>query len=1074
MQIDTNNNLRQLIQNAIHHLDHVLPGQAPIHDFVHHNTLHGFQHLPFEQALAEFTRLTGIRCYLTAEQFRKLYEQGRISDADIDAALNQHFTGAGQKPLCNLDGKTITAHQLHRLALLCDLPVLGPAEWEWQVQELAVLDQHQGVAESPRQLWHSLLDHLGLDSPDLHPEQLLDLSREQAEAWSSNHDASEQANEKPKMRQQALDKIQALFAQVGDGLSLRSLAQALTGIDILDSVRPVLIRWCASLLDEGMAPWRLAQRPTAGLYRAWLDSVDYDALPIFQELTDWQHLKAKLPEEAVDAIIQQLQHLAIPKERWPGYLQRLALEIPGWSGLINWRETHPNYPFHSDTPPLLADYLALRLILDRLYLQQICRENWRIDARLDKLHAYCCKNTAEFSVRQALFSGQLPEYLAQAAQRQLARSSSTYQDWESLNERIWTWEHSPLNSQVDTLARPAPNLYQHGWRLFLVCRWLGLQSGQIEALSAAELLGWLDLIDRFDDQQRSYVWLNAYERHYQQNLLHALHANHLRGRWARRQQRPQAQVFFCMDEREESFRRHLEELNPAIETLGAAGFFGVAMNYQALDAHHVTPLCPVVVKPVHQVNEVVHAGQERSLSRHQQGLKSADALGYLIFQRLRSDWLSGYFLSFVFAPIKFFQLLGLSLLPTWQRLLEHSLRRFLAPAVPTQLNFISDEPTPASSQTPKLGFNDQEQAEKVSQFLRTTGLTYGFAGIVVLIGHGSTSQNNPHEAAHDCGACGGRQGGPNARLFAAMANRRPIRDLLARQNIHIPEDTWFIGAQHDTCNDVMTWFDLDQLPIERSADFERIKLAVLQADSLAAAERCRRFASAGQPRSGEAAIRHVENRATDLSQVRPEFGHATNAAAFIGRRSATQGVFFDRRLFLISYDPTQDTDGKILENILLTAGPVGAGINLEYYFSSVNNERLGCSTKIPHNVTGLFGVMEGAASDLRTGLPLQMVEIHEAMRLQIVVEAKTDILEQIYARQDSLQELIGGGWVHLTAKDPESGEIFLFERGVGFVPWTVVEGELPVRLDSVDCYRQERGAVSPMLIKQPVFSEVAR
>jgi hypothetical protein len=146
---------------------------------------------------------------------------------------------------------------------------------------------------------------------------------------------------------------------------------------------------------------------------------------------------------------------------------------------------------------------------------------------------------------------------------------------------------------------------------------------------------------------------------------------------------------------------------------------------------------------------------------------------------------------------------------------------------------------------------------------------------------------------------------------------------------------------------------------------------------------------------------------------------------------------------------------------------------LEYYFSSVNNERLGCSTKIPHNVTGLFGVMEGASSDLRTGLPLQMVEIHEAMRLQIVVEAKTQILEAIYARQESLQELIGGGWVHVCSKDPDSGEIFVFERGIGFVPWQTDSQAIPLRNDSLDCYRDESQPVPAMLIKQPKFPSVA-
>lgn len=49
---------------------------------------------------------------------------------------------------------------------------------------------------------------------------------------------------------------------------------------------------------------------------------------------------------------------------------------------------------------------------------------------------------------------------------------------------------------------------------------------------------------------------------------------------------------------------------------------------------------------------------------------------------------------------------------------------------------------------------------------------------------------------------------------------------------------------------------------------------------------------------------------------------------------------------------------------LLAAGPVGAGITLEYPFSTVNNKSYGCGSKVTHNLAGLFGVMQGARSAL--------------------------------------------------------------------------------------------------------------
>jgi uncharacterized protein YbcC (UPF0753/DUF2309 family) len=210
---------------------------------------------------------------------------------------------------------------------------------------------------------------------------------------------------------------------------------------------------------------------------------------------------------------------------------------------------------------------------------------------------------------------------------------------------------------------------------------------------------------------------------------------------------------------------------------------------------------------------------------------------------------------------------------------------------------------------------------------------------------------------------------------------------------------------------------------------------------------------------------HVTARAHDFSQARPELGHATNACAFFGRRRLSRGAFFDRRAFLISYDASQDPKGEILERHLLINGAVGAGISLEYYFSTVDNEHYGCGSKVTHNVTGFMGVMEGTSSDLRTGLPRQMIEIHEAMRLLVVVEATTQILSMIYERQPPLQELVGNAWVQLVALDPESGALHIFNPQQGWLPWhSPDERPLPKVASSDAWYLGSSTALQPALI----------
>ncbi len=1064
---------REIILSALARLDHVLPAQAPIQDFVHHNTLHGYQHRHFEQALAENEALTGVRGYLPENRYREFYALGRINEHDIQAALAAHKPEA-ENIVVTVNGKEIRNQDIYTVALLVDLSAISVSQFTWHTEELDVLntlqaDVPESIARSYyhpnsiRALWEAILIKLDCQHAAQHPETLLDLSLEQTEEWLSVSHSDMTIHQQT--QQQVTMELSNFMAQIGDELSLRDVVLALSGKDVLDVVRPKLIRLCASVLDEGVAAWHSPDAEQQGLYAAWQSSTQYDLSLFLHELPDWQQIIASLPKDAIDTIILHLTAMDIPIEKWSGYLQRVALELPGWAGMINWREQHPNYKTDFKVPIHLADYLAIRLTLDRLWLNQICHDLWKIEAKLSSLHNYFRKNSSEFMVRRRLYQGSLPEYInhqAKSLTTQVTSERSHRQQWQQLADLIWTWQFSPMAEHKNRHS-----VFNSGWRLFRLSQHLGLQASHIQALQPSDLEALLMRVDDFNVTERSKIWLHAYEYHYQQQFFNALRANHGRGRWAVRNTRPEAQLIFCMDEREESFRRHLEEHNPAIETLGAAGFFGVAMNYQGLDEHNSTALCPVVVTPSHEVQEIPQANTEEVVERHNRGRKLNHAISNLLLQSSRTNLFLSHPVIDLFAPITFMGLLAKTLFPTAQQRLVNRITDKVSPAVPTQLHFTSrDTDTIATPQQPKLGFTDSEQADRVANLLRVVGLTNVFSPLVVLFGHGSSSENNPHRAAYDCGACSGRHGGPNARVFAAMVNRPEIRQLLAEHDIHIPDDTWFIGAEHNTCNENIDWYDLDKLPTALQAAFDKLQTELSHTRQMSAHERCRRLMSAPRNPTPKAALDHIEGRAADFSQARPELGHATNAAAVVGRRSLTQGVFFDRRVFLISYAPTQDPEGKILEGILLAVAPVGAGINLEYYFSTVNNERFGCGSKVPHNLTGFFAVMEGTSSDLRTGLPQQMVEIHEAMRLQLLVEAKTTVLEQIYERQESLRELIAGGWLHLSTKDPDSGDIYVFERDIGFVLWQAEVEELAIYEKSPNCYKNKTEPVPPALIKQ--------
>ena len=539
--------IRARIRAAVAHLGHVLPGQAPIKDFVHHNTLHGFQHLPFPDALKAAREITGNQGYLPAAEFRALFAAGRITRADLEAVLREFPALDSDAVIGPLAAGTLRREDAYLAALLHPLEPITACQLSWQIEELDALARFQpdvaaetrargllraaahgvhGERKAVADLWKTTLAALGLEHYLLHPEDMLDLAPEQAEqmlARSAATDPGEGAVSKVSalLHREADAVLRDLFARVGRDLTLRGLLLLLTGHDLLDDIRPALLRHLGQHLDHGLAAWhsRDGQR---GFFAAWRASALRDPASVLDDLPDWEDHLASLPDDPLEAILEQLTRLTLPPEAWPGYLERLALELPGWSGMFLWRSEHPGYAELQDAPVDMLDYLAVRLALEHLYAQRLCRRLWHVEASLDLLRWHFRHHRTELLVRHALHSTRLPEYLATRAQTLVDRAAEdlTATDeagWSQVANLVWTWQQSPAGSRQTGFS-----VFRDGWRLFRLAQHVGLSGADLRALGRAGAAQLLECLDRLDADHAGFLWLQAYERHYREEILAAL------------------------------------------------------------------------------------------------------------------------------------------------------------------------------------------------------------------------------------------------------------------------------------------------------------------------------------------------------------------------------------------------------------------------------------------------------------------------------------------------------------------------------------------------------------------------
>lgn len=509
------------------------------------------------------------------------------------------------------------------------------------------------------------------------------------------------------------------------------------------------------------------------------------------------------------------------------------------------------------------------------------------------------------------------------------------------------------------------------------------------------------------EDQAIMIWQEAYEWSYYDSVLAGIQKMHTK---THRKANRSFQALFCIDDREGSIRRHIEQFDARCETYGTPGHFGIGMYYQPQNSKFYTKVCPGSLTPKHLVKEV---GSTEALKPEVHfSNKSNHPIWSVPYALLTGFW-SGLMMFFnIFKP-------SFSTMAT---------SSFSHMGKNSKLSILHTD-TSAVENGLQIGFTLEEMTDIVEGVFKSIGLVGDFSTLIYAIGHGGSSINNTHYAGYDCGACSGRPGSVNARVFASMANHQEVKKKLRERGIELADHCQVLGGLHDTTRDDFEFYDEDLLTAQNKTLHLKNLEVFKQALDMNAKERSRRFFSINSKKSAESIHKEIRNRSISLFEPRPELNHATNSLCIVGRHSLHEGLFLDRRAFSNSYDYSLDPSGDLLFNILNAAVPVCGGINLEYYFSRVDNQKLGAGSKLPHNVMGLIGVTNGVEGDLRTGLPLQMIELHDPIRLMMVVEHYPEVALEVVKRNPSTYEWINNEWIVFVVIHPDTYQTYRFENG---------------------------------------------
>lgn len=996
----------------------------PMRSFIHHNPLQGLEKLSFEDAIAEGEKLFHGKGFLHRNAYQRYYNEGKISQQSL-SDLIEKFLGQ-YEPIADID--------MHNWLLTLLTKVEAPLTIDG--------GKCSGSLASDSDI-----------AALLRGEDLLESKQQDVGALS--------------------DKL------LGSLLNDSPLYETLDGLfdtGIGEELDELVIKSCLNFFDEGQAAWGMPNRKD-GFFSAWRE-VSFRHLGILFKGRKIREI-LEVSEDPEGIIVHVMECLNIPKELWMRCFRLELSRLHGWAGFIRWRSNARHYFQGVQHPGDLVDLLAVRLTLALALIQDRARKG--IPSNVDELQDFVKQHAMQACLRHQLYGRTVNPRWAQKVEQAILIDNP-----EKIDELGLSYMQEKRVRDATMLAKSISRLAECAnagaelkglsdeslSSLLSIIRDLELQEGMIW-LQAMEATAMNDLLNKFQDKEPAVKEKRPF--------VQALFCIDVRSERLRRHLEGVGDYqtfgiagFFGVPVSFVELGKGTEaHLCPVLLTPKNLVMEMTVNEFQD------TLAFTVMEKAVHKLKETILSPfvtveaigwifgfdmvgktlAPRTYNRWRSGLHQHKPHTHLLIDKLSRDKADSIVravqravvaqaveLEFEVPPEKIKDDLVRELreaalgnnveTPLFLEQLQpdHDHARSFIRRLRKTYHINSYDARLQMERLGRIGFSLEEQVVFVSQALHAIGLVKNFSRFILVVGHGSQSENNPYESALDCGACGGNVGTFNARILALMANKPAVRQRLKNQQVHIPDDCWFVPAVHNTTTDEVELHDLDLLPSTHPIYLDRLRTNLLAASRLCAQERVPSLDFISVMQTADNADKQALRNAMDWSQVRPEWGLSRNVYFIIGRRSLTKTFSLDGRAFLHSYDYRVDSKLLLLKNILTGPLVVGQWINMEHYFSTVDNEHYGSGSKVYHNVAGRFGVMTGNQSDLRTGLPAQTVladarPYHEPMRLITVIEAPFDHVVNAIYRVSSVKSLMHNGWIRILIRDPQTGMTHTYSNG---------------------------------------------